>query len=66
MRFFFRKIVFEQKTKKKGINSGKLIKMPSANVAPKKYFLEKDRVESFKWWPFSDRQKCSIRKVIYL
>lgn len=29
----------------------------------KKYFFEKDRLESFKSWPFSDKAKCSVKKV---
>lgn len=31
--------------------------------AHKKYFLENDRIESYKSWPFSNEQKCSVKKV---
>lgn len=44
---------------------GTKIIMPSTTANQHNFFLEKNRMESFKSWPFSDRQKCSIQKVIY-
>lgn len=37
--------------------------MPGVSGAPKHYFVEKDRVASFKSWPFTERHDCSITKV---
>lgn len=37
--------------------------MASSTEIPSKHFLEKDRKNSFKSWPFTERQKCSISKV---
>lgn len=37
--------------------------MPAISENPKHYFLEKDRKASFKSWPFTERQGCSITKV---
>lgn len=40
--------------------------MPGVSGAPKHYFVEKDRVASFKSWPFTERHDCSITKVGYI
>lgn len=37
--------------------------MPLTTEISTKYFLEKDRKSSFKSWPFTERQACSITKV---
>lgn len=40
--------------------------MSSTNVNEKNFFLEKNRMDSFKSWPFSGREKCSIKKVNFV
>lgn len=60
----------EGNTKQKGMEQNEN-KSDSANNAAKTgkdhlktfYFWEKDRLESFKHWPFDDKHPCNIAKV---
>lgn len=37
--------------------------MPAESNLEGSYLLEKDRIASFKKWPFTDKHKCNIKKV---
>lgn len=37
--------------------------MPQTQTLDECFLLEKNRLASFKSWPFTDKQKCSIKKV---